>query len=97
MGSVRREPFPLLGMGEIAPHPSDGTKLLSVLSGEGLEVGGVGVDALVVGHAVDGVEDGRVEGGALGEGEEDGFDCRKRRVGRGGSGWVRKEAKAGTK
>lgn len=72
--SVRSEPLSRLRFGEITPHPSNSTELLSVLPRERLEGRRVGVDPFVVRHSVDGVEDGGMEGGAMGEGEEDGFN-----------------------
>ena len=74
MVSVRSKPLSRHGFSKITSHPSNRTKFLSVLPCEGFEGGRVGVDSFVVGHSVDGVEDGGVEGGAVGEGEEDGFD-----------------------
>jgi len=72
--SVRSEPLSRLRLRKITPHPSHGTKFLSFLPRERLEGGRISVDSFVVGHAVYGVEDGGMEGGAVGEGEEDGFD-----------------------
>jgi hypothetical protein len=62
---------PRLRVNEIRPHTSSLTQLLPILSRERDEASEgrrVVVDALVVGHAVDVVKDGGMEGGAEGEG-----------------------------